>query len=52
MRMGMRRLTRLINGFSKKLENHRHALRCTHALQLLPDSLDAERYASNGGWTH
>jgi IS1 family transposase len=32
MRMGMRRFSRLTNGFSKKLENHRHsvALHCLH----------------------
>jgi len=26
MRMGMRRFTRLTNGFSKKIENHMHAI--------------------------
>lgn len=26
MRMGMRRFTRLTNGFSKKIENHSHAV--------------------------
>ena len=39
LRMGSRRFTRLTNGFSKKIENHAHAvaLHYTH-LQLVPDS--------------
>jgi hypothetical protein len=30
MRMGMRRFTRLTNGFSKKVENHGHAVALMH----------------------
>ena len=45
MRMSMRQFTRLTNGFSKKLENHEHAL-ALYVLQLLPDSSDGARDAS------
>ena len=37
MRMGMRRLTRLTNGFSKKVDNHKAAIALhLHALQFRP----------------
>ncbi len=41
MRMGMRRFTRLTNGFSKKVENLAHAV-SLHALQLRPAAQDAD----------
>lgn len=34
MRMGMRRFTRLTNGFAKKLANHGAAVAMLHVLQL------------------
>ena len=44
MRMGMRRFTRLTNGFSKKVENHAHAVSpALHALQLRPAPPDAHQ---------
>jgi hypothetical protein len=49
MRMGMRRFTRLTNGFSKKLENHGHMVALYFMLQLLPRPEDVARYPSNGG---
>jgi hypothetical protein len=53
MRMGMRRFTRLTNGFSKKPENHGRAVALHYMhYRFLPDSQDAARYASNGGGTH
>ena len=51
MRMGMRRFTRLTNGFSKKLENHGHmvALHFMH-YNFAENPQDAADYASNGRW--
>ena len=36
MRMGMRRFTRLTNAFSKKLENHMHAVSFYFMVMFLP----------------
>jgi IS1 family transposase len=49
MRMGMRRFTRLTNGFSKKVENLAHAVSLRlHVLQLRPHSSDPRMHASDG----
>jgi len=49
MRMGMRRFTRLANGFSKKVENHGHAVALYFFhLQLRSHSSDASRDSRNG----
>ena len=55
MRMGMRRFTRLTNGFSKKKEGRepRRDGRPLHGvLQLLPRSQDAPRHARDGSGAH
>jgi hypothetical protein len=48
IRMQMRRLTRLTNGFSKKWENLWAVLPALRLLQLLPDSQDAKSHACDG----
>jgi hypothetical protein len=47
MRMSMRRFTRPTNGFSKKIENHMHAV-ALHVLQFLPHSQNSSLHSSNG----
>ena len=51
MGMGMRRFTRLTNGFSKRVEKHvaMVSLYALH-LQLLPNSQDAESDSRDGDW--
>jgi transposase-like protein/IS1 family transposase len=49
LRMGIRRMTRLTDAFSKKLENHKAAIALhNRVLQLLPDSSKSARDARNG----
>ena len=51
MRMGMRRFTRLTNGFSKKIENHIHAIAIHYMhYNFAQHSFDAWMLASNGRW--
>ena len=49
MRMSMRRFTRLTNGFSKKIDNMKHAVALNFMYyNFLPDSPDATGYARDG----
>jgi hypothetical protein len=51
MRMGMRRFTRLTNGFSTKIENHA-AMVAIHAVYYnFGDSQNAEDQARDGRWS-
>ena len=51
MRMGMRRFTRLTNGFSKKVENHEHALAIYFIHQTLRVTPAMEAGISNHVWS-
>lgn len=53
MRMSMRRFTRLTNAFSKKFENHCHALSlCFVFYKLLPHPQDAQGHPGDGCGYH
>jgi hypothetical protein len=49
MRMGMRRFTRLTNGFSKKAENHAHAVAIHYAYYNFGKVHNAHGHASHAG---